>query len=88
MTTLTITPRGGANIRKIDVPSGDAVLVAPNGSGTVDMAASGANVLIRFGSPEADARDFIVVHDGDHRTVKLVAPAYARAFRDRPLDDN
>jgi hypothetical protein len=47
MTTLTITPRGSTKIQKIDVPSWDAVLTAPDSSGTVEMAASGANVLIR-----------------------------------------
>lgn len=67
MTTLTITSRDRPGIQKIEVPARDAVLIAPDGSGTVDMAATGANVLVRFGSPAADARDFIVVHDGDHR---------------------
>jgi hypothetical protein len=88
MTTLKITSRDRPGIQKIEIPARDAVLIAPDGSGTVDMAATGANVLVRFGSPAADARDFIVVHDGDHRRVKLVAPAYALAFHDRPLDDN
>lgn len=87
MTTLTIIHRGSTKVQKIDVPSRKAVLIAPDNSGTVEMAASGANVLIRFGSPDADARDFIVVHDGDRQTVKSMPPVYARAFTDRPLDD-
>lgn len=88
MTKLTITRYGTARVHTIDVPSEHAVPIATEDSGTVDAVATGANVLIRFGSPDADAGDFVVIHDGDHRTVAIETPAYARAFADRPLDDN
>ena len=87
MTTLTITPRGTSRIHTIDVPSDHAVAIADEDSGMVDAVAAGANVLIRFGSPDVDARGFVVIHDGDHCTLKLETPAYAHAFTDRPVDD-
>ena len=88
MTTLTITRSGSLRAHTMIVPSDHAVRIATEDSGTVDAVAAGANVVIRFGSPGADARDFIVVHDGDHQTVEIENPAYAWAFTDRPLDDN
>jgi hypothetical protein len=87
MTTLTITRSGSARVHTIVVPSEHAVPIATEDSGTVDAVAAGANVVIRFGSPDADARGFVVIHDGDHRKVSIENPAYARAFTDRPLDD-
>jgi hypothetical protein len=88
MTTLTITPHGSTRVHTIEVPSDHAVPIGDEDAGVVDAVALGANVVIRFGSPDADARDYVVVHDGDHRTVDIEPPAYARAFDDRPLDDN
>lgn len=85
MTTLTITRSGSARV--LIVPSEHAVPIATEDSGTVDAAAAGTNVVIRFGSPDAGARDSVVIHDGDHRKVWIENPAYARAFADRPLDD-
>lgn len=87
MTTLTIAPHGSARVHTVEVPSEHPVAIAPEDSGTVDVSAFGANVMIRFGSPEADAPDCVVIHDGDHRTVQMEMPAYARSFADRPLDD-
>lgn len=87
MTTLTLTPRGGSRVHTIDVPSDHAIAIAAEDHGIVDAVAVGANVVIRFGSPDADARDFVVIHEGAHRTVEIETPAYARAFTDRPLDD-
>jgi len=42
---------------------------------------------LRFGSPGPEARDFVVVHEGEHQTVTLSLPAYAESFHDRPLQD-
>lgn len=85
MTTLTITPRGSTKVQTIHISNERAAPIGSDETGQVDVVATGGDVLIRFGSPDPDAYDSVVIRDGDHRTLEIEPPAYAMTVPDGSL---
>ena len=86
MATLKLVRKGETTAYEIAGSSWQPVAVE-DGPGVVEAAATGGNVLLRYGSPGPDFRDEVALHEGETREIELALPVYARAFADRPVDD-